>query len=93
MRRAVAIAAAAALLALAPAVEAHVGSPDAVQDGQAGPYHLLVTIRPPEVIPGIAQIEIRALGRRRGAGLGRAVAAARTGGELAAGGRPGAPEA
>ena len=54
MRRAVAIAAATALLALAPAVEAHVGSPDAVQDGQAGPYHLLVTIRPPEVIPGVA---------------------------------------
>jgi hypothetical protein len=61
MRRAVAIAAAAALLALGAAVEAHVGSPDAVQDGQAGPYHLLVTIRPPEVIPGIAQVEIRAL--------------------------------
>jgi hypothetical protein len=61
MRRAVALAAAAALLALAPGAEAHVGSPDAVQDGQAGPYHLLVTIRPPEVIPGIAQIEIRAL--------------------------------
>ena len=61
MRRAVAIAAATALFALASAAEAHVGSPDAVQDGQAGPYHLLVTIRPPEVIPGIAQIEIRAL--------------------------------
>jgi hypothetical protein len=61
MRRAVAIAAAAALLAVAPTVEAHLGSPDAVQDGQAGPYHLLVTIRPPEVIPGIAQLEIRAV--------------------------------
>jgi len=61
MRRAVAIAAAAALLMVATAAEAHVGSPDAVQDGQAGPYHLLVTIRPPEVIPGIAQVEIRAV--------------------------------
>jgi hypothetical protein len=61
MRSAVAIATAAALLAVAPGAEAHVGSPDAVQDGQAGPYHLLVTIRPPEVIPGIAQVEIRAL--------------------------------
>ncbi len=61
MRRAVAIAAAMALCALTSAAEAHVGSPDAVQDGQAGPYHLLVTIRPPEVIPGIAQVEIRAL--------------------------------
>jgi hypothetical protein len=61
MRSAVAIVAAAALVMLAPAAEAHVGSPDAVEDGQAGPYHLLVTIRPPEVIPGVAQIEIRAL--------------------------------
>ena len=61
MRRAVAIAAAAALLSVAPAAEAHVGSPDVVQDGQAGPYHLLVTIRPPEVIPGVAQIELRAV--------------------------------
>jgi hypothetical protein len=43
------------------AAEAHVGSPDAVADGQAGPYHLLVTIRPPAVIPGVAQIEVRAL--------------------------------
>ncbi len=61
MRRRLAIAATAALLAVAPAAEAHVGSPDAVQDGQAGPYHLLVTIRPPEVIPGVAQVEIRAI--------------------------------
>ena len=61
MRRALAMAAAAALLALAPATEAHVGSPDAVEDGQAGPYHLLVTIRPPEVIPGVAQIEVRSV--------------------------------
>ncbi|MBV8728222.1 MAG: hypothetical protein JO336_00290, partial [Acidobacteriia bacterium] len=38
---------------------AHVGSPDVFYEGEAGPYHLLVTIRPPEVIPGVAQIEIR----------------------------------
>jgi hypothetical protein len=50
-----------AVLGWARLAEAHVGSPDAVIDGQAGPYHLLVTIRPPEVIPGIAQIEVRAL--------------------------------
>jgi hypothetical protein len=41
------------------AAGAHVGSPDAVQDGQAGPYHLLVTVRPPDVVPGIAQIAVR----------------------------------
>jgi hypothetical protein len=51
--------AAAAALVWSTAAEAHVGSPDAVQDGQAGPYHLLVTIRPPDVVPGVAQIEVR----------------------------------
>jgi hypothetical protein len=61
MKRALGIAAALAVLGLAGAAAAHVGSPDAVADGKAGPYHLLVTIRPPEVIPGVAQIEILAL--------------------------------
>jgi len=41
------------------AASAHVNSPDVYYDGNAGPYHLLVTIRPPAVVPGIAQIEIR----------------------------------
>ncbi len=47
------------LLALAAAGQAHVGSPDVFYEGSAGPYHLLVTIRPPEVIPGVAELEIR----------------------------------
>src|SRR5690349_9274968 len=38
---------------------AHVGSPDVYYDGYAGPYHLLVTVRPPAVIPGVAEIEVR----------------------------------
>lgn len=38
---------------------AHVGSPDVFLDGNAGPYRLFVTVRVPQVIPGIAQIEIR----------------------------------
>lgn len=38
---------------------AHVNSPDVYFDGNAGPYHLLVTIRPPAVVPGIAQIDVR----------------------------------
>ena len=61
MKRALALVVGLTVVGLAPAAGAHVGSPDAVEDGQAGPYHLLVTIRPPEVIPGIAQIEVRAL--------------------------------
>jgi hypothetical protein len=38
---------------------AHVGSPDVFLDANAGPYRLFVTVRVPQVIPGIAQIEIR----------------------------------
>jgi hypothetical protein len=52
------LAASAALLGALP-LWAHVGSPDVFYEGEAGPYHLLVTIRPPQVIPGVAQIEIR----------------------------------
>src|SRR6202140_293766 len=38
---------------------AHVGSPDVFLEGNAGPYKLFVTVRVPQVIPGIAEIEIR----------------------------------
>jgi len=40
---------------------AHVGSPDVFFQGRAGAYPLLIAIRPPEVIPGVARIEVRAL--------------------------------
>ena len=39
---------------------AHVGSPDVYAEGTAGPYHLFVVIRPPLVIPGVADVEVRA---------------------------------
>ena len=48
------------LVCLALLAQAHVGSPDIYLDGQAGPYKLFITIRPPVVIPGIAELEIRA---------------------------------
>ncbi len=38
---------------------AHIGSPDVYLDGKAGPYQLFVTIRPPQVIPGVAELEVR----------------------------------
>jgi hypothetical protein len=41
-----------------PAV-AHVGSPDIYYEGDAGPYHLFVTVRMPQVIPGVAEIQVR----------------------------------
>jgi hypothetical protein len=45
----------------ASGLAAHVGSPDVFFEGNAGPYRLLVAIRPPDVIPGVARIEVRAL--------------------------------
>jgi hypothetical protein len=41
------------------AVKAHVGSPDVFLDAAAGPYRLLVTVRPPHAIPGVADVEVR----------------------------------
>lgn len=50
------------LLALAALpLAAHVGSPDVFFEGKAGPYQLLVAVRPPDVIPGVAKVEVRAV--------------------------------
>jgi hypothetical protein len=38
---------------------AHVGSPDVFYEGDAGPYRLFVTVRMPQVIPGVAEIQVR----------------------------------
>jgi hypothetical protein len=38
---------------------AHVGNPDVYYEGDAGPYHLFVTIRLPKVIPGAGEVEVR----------------------------------
>jgi hypothetical protein len=46
------------LLWVAPAY-AHIGSPDVYAEGNAGPYKLLLTVRPPRSIPGVAAIEVR----------------------------------
>jgi hypothetical protein len=43
------------------AVAAHIGSPNIYYEGNAGPYALQVVIRPPDVIPGRAEISVRAL--------------------------------
>ncbi len=47
------------LLLFAGTAHAHVGSPDVFFEGDAGPYKLFVTVRVPQVIPGVAEIEIR----------------------------------
>jgi hypothetical protein len=46
------------LLLFTSSLSAHVGSPDVFYEGAAGPYRLMVTIRPPLVIPGVAEIEV-----------------------------------
>jgi hypothetical protein len=37
---------------------AHVGSPDVFLDAMAGPYRVLVTVRPPHAIPGVADVDV-----------------------------------
>jgi hypothetical protein len=49
------------LVAASPAY-AHVGSKDVYEEVNAGPYKLFVTIRTPNVIPGVATIEVRSSG-------------------------------
>jgi len=38
---------------------AHVGNPNVYFESDAGPYHLLVTVNPPPMIPGVAQVQVR----------------------------------
>ena len=38
---------------------AHVGTLDAFFSGMAGPYKIQVTVRPPGIVPGLAQITVR----------------------------------
>lgn len=47
------------LLLLPAALQAHVGSPNVFFDGQAGPHAVRVIVRPPEVVPGVAEITVR----------------------------------
>ncbi len=46
-------------ISIAGPLAAHIGSPDVFFQGDAGPYHLVVSIRTPQMIPGIAEIQIR----------------------------------
>jgi hypothetical protein len=41
-----------------PLAFAHVGSPDVTLEGMAGPWHLTVSIRTPDVIPGTAVVTV-----------------------------------
>ena len=56
MRRFAGLAFAASLFVL---TAAHVGSPNVLFDGNAGPYPVRVIVRPPEVVPGLAEVIVR----------------------------------
>jgi hypothetical protein len=53
-----ALAALIGVLSLTAPARAHVGNPDVYFQGAAGPYHLIITIRTPQMIPGTADVEI-----------------------------------
>ncbi|HEX4965665.1 MAG TPA: hypothetical protein VF173_32945 [Thermoanaerobaculia bacterium] len=54
-----ALLAAAALVLVALPARAHVGSPNVFFDGSAGPYPVRVIVRPPLVIPGLAEVTVK----------------------------------
>jgi hypothetical protein len=49
----------ATLLGVAIIVSADVGSPNVIFDGNAGPYPVRVVVRPPTVVPGLADVIVR----------------------------------
>ena len=55
-------------LVTAPALTAaHVGSPNVFFEGKAGPYDVRVIVRPPTVVPGLADVVVRVIGNAGGA--------------------------
>ena len=50
----------AALAGIVLVSSAHIGSPDAWYDGDAGPYKVLVHVQAPAVVPGIAIVNVKA---------------------------------
>ena len=48
------------VLGIGVLVSAHIGSPDVFFTGKAGAFDIRVVVRPPEVVPGIARVTVRA---------------------------------
>lgn len=42
-----------------PVIAAHIGSPDVIVSGKAGAYPVQVVVRPPDVIPGRAEVNVQ----------------------------------
>jgi hypothetical protein len=47
---------------IALVTSAHVGSPNVFFEGMAGDYPVRIVVRPPQVIPGLAEITVRLTG-------------------------------
>lgn len=59
MRRRFLLVLALALCLVSPAAHAHVGSPNVFFAGSAGPWPVRIVVRPPAVIPGLAEVTVR----------------------------------
>lgn len=59
MRAGIKLLFAVAFLAISLPVQAHIGTTTVFYEGDAGPYQVRITIQPPEVVPGLAQINVR----------------------------------
>jgi hypothetical protein len=46
-------------VAVTTVATAHIGSPNVLFDGTAGPYPVRVIVRPPSVVPGLAEVIVR----------------------------------
>jgi hypothetical protein len=53
------VARAASVASFAVVATAHVGSPNVFFVGKAGAYDVTVIVRPPQVVPGLAEITVR----------------------------------
>jgi len=53
---------AAGITAVLAICSAHVGSPDAWYEGSAGPYHVVIQVATPGVVPGVANVFVRVTG-------------------------------
>jgi hypothetical protein len=60
----------AALFALVALCSAHVGSPDAWYEGNAGPYRVLINVVMPPVIPGVTTVYARVFESVKGVSIG-----------------------
>jgi hypothetical protein len=59
MRRRLSVLVVLAVFCVLPPAHAHVGSPNVFFAGSAGPWPVRIVVRPPAVIPGLAEVSVR----------------------------------